>query len=226
MNPIEELYQYLRNKHPRATSEITPPLHADGIWSIDITFAGKHLIVEWSPTTGFGISSASNENFGEGPDEVLNSLEDAQKRVDQLLTTPERSSPALPVLLSRLREQRGITQQELALRLGVRQATISGLERRRDVQLSTLRRVVEALGGMLEIFGVFPECRYRIDVDPSGSEQTVSALHTVPALHAIRIRQRISREAVFPGLNEAGVLEQAFLVGTAISSRRAVIEVP
>ena len=225
MNPIEKLRENLNNKYPNATAEITRPLHAGGIWSLEIILGEKHLIIEWSPTTSFGISSASDENFGEGPDEVLESLQDAQKRIDQLLTTPERTSPALPVLLSRLRERRGVTQQELASRLGIRQATISGLERRRDVQLSTLRRVVEALGGTLEVFGIFPDCHYRIDVDSSGGSHAPCAMATA-TLHTLHIKRTLIRDVVFSGLKEAGALEQAFLAGTAISTRRAVIEVP
>ena len=223
MNPIETLNEYIQLKHPNANTEMTRPLRPDGIWSLDIILAEKHLIVEWSTKTSFGVSNASDENFGEGPDEVFESLEDTQKRVDQLLTTPERTSPALPVLLSRLRERRGVTQQELASRLGVRQATISGLERRHDLQLSTLRRVVEALGGTLQIFGVFQDCHYRINIDPSSSSQSCP---TVPAsLRLIRVRN-VDREEVFPGLNQAGGLERAFLASTAISSRRQVIQVP
>jgi transcriptional regulator with XRE-family HTH domain len=222
MNPIEMLYHYIQNKHPHAGGEITTPLHPDGIWSLDIMLPEKHLIVEWSAKTCFGISSASDENFAEGPDEIVESLEEAQKRVDQLLTTPEHTSPALPVLLSRLRERRGVTQQELASRLGVRQATISGIERRHDIQLSTLRRVVEALGGRLQVFGVFTDCHYRIDIDSSGASHSYSP---VPATLQ-RIHAKVPRETAFPGLHAAGVLDQALLAGNAISTRCAVIEVP
>ena len=127
MNPLETLHEYIQNRHPNASTQITPPLYADGIWSLEIALDLKHLIVEWSKQTGFGVSSASDENFGEGPDEVVELLQGAQERVDQLLTTSEQTSPRLPVLLSRLRERRGVTQQELASRLGVRQASISGI---------------------------------------------------------------------------------------------------
>ena len=123
----------------------------------------KHFTVEWNASLGFGFSSASDENFGEGVDEAHRTLDDAKRRVDQLLTSDEQTTPPLPVLLSRLRERFGVTQQELASRLGVRQATVSGIERRYDIQLSTLDRVVEALGGKLEIIAVFPGVRYRVD---------------------------------------------------------------
>jgi transcriptional regulator with XRE-family HTH domain len=58
--------------------------------------------------------------------------------------------------LDELREERDMTQVELAELLGVNQAAVSKLERRGDLLVSTLRRVVEALDGRLEIRAVFP----------------------------------------------------------------------
>lgn len=49
-----------------------------------------------------------------------------------------------------------LTQEELAHNLGVGQDTISRLERKSDMMLSTLRRHVEAMGGTLEIVARFP----------------------------------------------------------------------
>lgn len=48
------------------------------------------------------------------------------------------------------------TQQDLAATLGVGQDTISRLEKRSDMLLSTLRRYVEAMGGTLELVAQFP----------------------------------------------------------------------
>ena len=48
------------------------------------------------------------------------------------------------------------TQAEMAQALGVRQDTISRLEQRSDMLLSTMRRYVEAMGGKLEIVATFP----------------------------------------------------------------------
>jgi DNA-binding XRE family transcriptional regulator len=48
------------------------------------------------------------------------------------------------------------TQAELAATLGVRQDTISRLEQRSDMLLSTLRRYVEAMGGSLDLVVKFP----------------------------------------------------------------------
>lgn len=48
------------------------------------------------------------------------------------------------------------TQQQLAEALGVRQDTISRLESRSDMLLSTLRHYVEAMGGRLDLVAQFP----------------------------------------------------------------------
>jgi transcriptional regulator with XRE-family HTH domain len=48
------------------------------------------------------------------------------------------------------------TQVDMAARLGVGQDTISRIERRSDILLSTLRRYVEAMGGELNLVARFP----------------------------------------------------------------------
>src|SRR5216684_807418 len=50
-----------------------------------------------------------------------------------------------------LREAQELTQKQLAETLGVNQAHISKLERRTDIYLSTLRRIIQAMGGELEV---------------------------------------------------------------------------
>jgi DNA-binding transcriptional regulator YiaG len=56
--------------------------------------------------------------------------------------------------LYELRKEQGLSQTEVARRLGVSQERISKLERAEDVKLSTLQNYVEALGGHLEVSAV------------------------------------------------------------------------
>ena len=49
------------------------------------------------------------------------------------------------------------TQEDLAAALGVGQDSISRLERRSDMLLSTLRHYVESMGGKLELVAQFPD---------------------------------------------------------------------
>jgi DNA-binding XRE family transcriptional regulator len=59
--------------------------------------------------------------------------------------------------LGELRRRRGVTQVQLAGRLGISQGNVSLLEHRTELYLSTLRDYIEALGGHLELAAVFPD---------------------------------------------------------------------
>ncbi|MBR4877223.1 MAG: XRE family transcriptional regulator [Rhodocyclaceae bacterium] len=61
------------------------------------------------------------------------------------------------VTLHELRMAVQKTQKQMAQTLGVRQDTISRLENRSDMLLSTLRRYVEGMGGTLELVALFPD---------------------------------------------------------------------
>lgn len=54
-------------------------------------------------------------------------------------------------LLKALRKDLGLSQQELASVMGIRQASLSKIENQDDMLIGTLRRYIEALGGELEI---------------------------------------------------------------------------
>ena len=59
--------------------------------------------------------------------------------------------------LEELRTARQLTQADLAEMLDVPQSSISRIERRADMYLSTLRNYVQAMGGVLQIQAVFPD---------------------------------------------------------------------
>ena len=63
------------------------------------------------------------------------------------------------------------TQEDLAAALGVGQDTISRLERRSDMLLSTLRHYVESMGGKLELVAHFPD-RPPVVIEHLGVERT------------------------------------------------------
>lgn len=66
------------------------------------------------------------------------------------------------MLLSEVRRNAGKSQRELAEALGVKQPSLSKLEKQSDMQISTLRRIVAALGGELEVVARFPRGRVKI----------------------------------------------------------------
>jgi predicted XRE-type DNA-binding protein len=73
------------------------------------------------------------------------------------------STPAVGSALRQLRLRRGLTQAELAARLGMTQPEVSKLERRSDVRLSTLRSYVAGVGGRLDVTATFGDEEVRIE---------------------------------------------------------------
>ena len=83
--------------------------------------------------------------------------------------------------LEELREARNITQTHLASLLQITQASVSKMEKRTDMYVSTLRSFVQAMGGELEIRAIFPEGTVRIEqfaTLAAAGERTIQAAGT------------------------------------------------
>ena len=94
-------------------------------------------------------------------DDVLAALpKDRQQRV--------QSRAMELATLKDLRQAAEQTQAQMAVALGVRQDTISRLEKRSDMLLSTMRHYVESMGGKLELVAKFPD-RPPVVIDHIGS---------------------------------------------------------
>jgi transcriptional regulator with XRE-family HTH domain len=65
--------------------------------------------------------------------------------------------------LDELRTAKQLTQADMAEMLEVPQSSISRIERRADMYLSTLRNYIHAMGGVLQIQAVFPDGAVVID---------------------------------------------------------------
>jgi len=91
-----------------------------------------------------------------------------QKLRDKM--TPEQLSEAdalanekmAEMLLGEIRRLVGLTQEELAETLGIKQPSVSKLESEEDMQVRTLARLIRALGGELEIIAHMPRGDIRI----------------------------------------------------------------
>ena len=59
--------------------------------------------------------------------------------------------------LQDMRKARKLTQESMAELLGIRQDSVSRLEKRADLLLSTLRSYVKAMGGDLKLVAEFPD---------------------------------------------------------------------
>jgi len=87
-------------------------------------------------------------------DDKIKRLSPAQRRIvearaDQLI--------AEEMTLRELRKARKLTQVRIAKSLRITQDSVSRLEKRSDLLLSTLRKTVEAMGGSLSLVAEFPD---------------------------------------------------------------------
>ncbi len=81
------------------------------------------------------------------------------------------SMDAVPLVsLKELRKSANQTQEDLATALAVGQDTISRLEKRSDMLLSTLRHYVESVGGQLALLATFPD-QPPVIIDPLGKKK-------------------------------------------------------
>ena len=70
--------------------------------------------------------------------------------------------------LHEIRKLIGFSQVELAESLGVRQSSISQMENQDDITISTLAKIIGALGGNLEIIAEFPHQKKRFKITQFG----------------------------------------------------------
>jgi len=89
-------------------------------------------------------------------------LQDAMSPKRQARIEARTNEMMAEMLLAELRKLSGLTQEELAGTLGIKQPTLSRLEGQTDMQISTLRRLIEALGGNLELIAHLPGGDVRI----------------------------------------------------------------
>jgi len=87
---------------------------------------------------------------------------DRQRRVKERAAGLE-----VQLALHEIRKARGFTQRELARSLGISQAALSKMENQDDIQVSTLRRLLGAMGGTLELGARFDG--WRVDIAEFGS---------------------------------------------------------
>lgn len=92
--------------------------------------------------------------------------EDSLRRSEEIYKELLNSLP-----LAGLRASRGLTQADMADRMGISQAAVSKLEARNDFLLSTAARYIAATGGRLAVNVLYPDASFRmVDADESGFE--------------------------------------------------------
>ena len=159
MNQIQRLRDDLLNRFPELAAETDEPADHRGSWFLDVRRKGEAspIVVEWRPDRGFGVSTVGADDYGTGPDQIYPNAKAAFDRVVRLVLSGGRTEPPRAVRLAELRQSLGMSQEELAERAGVGQANISRIEGRDDLKISTLARIVEAMGASLSIRPRFPD---------------------------------------------------------------------
>ena len=87
-------------------------------------------------------------------DDIIKKLSPAQRKKVEARAA---ELIAEEMTLRELRHARKLTQVKMAKTLGVTQDSVSRLEKRSDLLLSTLRKTVEAMGGTLSLVAEFPD---------------------------------------------------------------------
>lgn len=87
-------------------------------------------------------------------DDIIKKLSPAQRKKVEARAA---ELIAEEMTLRELRHARQLTQVKMAKKLGVTQDSVSRLEKRSDLLLSTLRKTVEAMGGNLFLVAEFPD---------------------------------------------------------------------
>src|SRR5580704_7036519 len=128
MNDVQKMQRFLLSAFSSARITLDEPLLKDGVWSLNVFLPNYHLAVAWQADKGFGVVSDDSHGYGEGADEVFEDLDRALPRVVQLLTYRLATVPPQAVRLRDLREELGLSQEEVGRRLGKKQASISRAE--------------------------------------------------------------------------------------------------
>ena len=87
----------------------------------------------------------------------------AQLPPERLARIEEETQAMLQKMaLADLRKARRMSQAELARNMGIKQPSVADMEKRTDMYISTLRSLIEGMGGKLEIVASFPDAEVRI----------------------------------------------------------------
>jgi hypothetical protein len=88
------LAEQLRARIPEVDLKVHAPSGKGKVWWIDATFRGYSIVIEWSKEDGFGLSTASEEDYGSAANEVYVDADEAMDRAVQLLTTGQKAGAA------------------------------------------------------------------------------------------------------------------------------------
>lgn len=160
---VRQFVEAMDTLHPGMNVVIEKGGDKSGDWWIDVGHRQGSFVVQWLPDGNFGLHPAAEiAAYGELPPERYSNVAMLLRRVEQLLDAGEVGAMSL----RDMRGVHGLSQAELAARLGVQQAAVSKVERRQDLHLDTLSAIITALGGTLEMKVKFPGGEMPLRLEP------------------------------------------------------------
>lgn len=225
MNPIQELEAELKQEFGASVElRLHEPAGKGRVWSLEVHRGQRRFFAEWQPGEPIGISEADEDAYGEGADELYQSVHAAKNRVIELVSRDgARTNRTHPIALSRLRELRRLTQQTVAERMDIRQPTLSAMERSNDHQVSSVARFVEALGGAMLVGAHFPDACYALRL----WGQTSTPMHRcacgeLGSSATLNLAEAVSYRDSFSCLVETGDFEEKAKVAASIREQGSV----
>lgn len=110
-----------------------------------------------APTSHLDVS-ADQDPAGRSISSFAGDKSTEKKRVGR----PKNPSPTTN--LASLRDSKGLTQKEMALLMGIKQANVSRMESRGDILISSAKKYIEQLGGELKIVAQIGGEFYTLDL--------------------------------------------------------------
>lgn len=160
MSPFEQLVDVLQSEFTDAEFVVRKADDPNGVQFLNLYLGSLEVAIEWKPDA-FGLScfhSSCHELEGafDAPDEWYRTPQATFHRVVSLLLE-EQTTKEAAVSIGQIRRELGMSQEEVSTAIDVTQATYSKQERRADMKVSTLKRAIEAMGGILRIEARFPD---------------------------------------------------------------------
>jgi hypothetical protein len=161
--PIAEFVNALRRLAPRLTVTIDAADDPDGETFLDLSEDGFTAEVSHRADSGFGIYVKPGL-YGQRPDEVYKTAAKAAQRIVRLRNSFREDGELKYLTLLDMRLHAGRTQVEVASALGIKQPSVQRIERRGNVQIETLAKHIQAMGGRLEMSVVFDDMTARLEL--------------------------------------------------------------
>ncbi|WP_421381051.1 hypothetical protein ACOCG7_34130 (plasmid) [Paraburkholderia sp. DD10] len=132
---------------------------------IDLSDGRRSVTIEYRPELGFGLyinDESEEDDFGSGPAELYRDVHALINRVRKLFGG---SGNTTITRLREIREVLGVSQKQLSTIFNQEQSSISKMESRDKIFLSTLVSYIHNLGGTLEMKIHFKECDLPLAID-------------------------------------------------------------